>query len=150
MNTKYIFDSLKFLSLLFLIFIMITGSDCENLINNNVVPQEILGNWKLIEQTGALQDICPNETVFFEASGNATLTCPNSNSIVRNYTVSNSILTYSQSGVSYSLSFPGSDTLLMNGQNVSRSLLYVKLLTGRVFISNANESRSINSSEEGN
>lgn len=127
------------------------GSNCDTSSSNggNTVPQEILGNWKLIEQTGALQDICPNETVLFESSGNATLTCPNSNSITRTFTVSNNVLTYTQSGVSYGLQILNSGNLYLTGQNVSRNLEYQKITDSVINISPDSKPGSNNSSEGG-
>ena len=149
MKNNYRLFLFKMYSVSIFAFLVISGSNCENTTDSNVIPQEILGNWKLIEQTGALQDICPNETVVFDASGVATLTCPNSNSITRNYGVSNSVLTYTQSGVAYGLQIQQNGNLYLTGQNVSRNLLYQKVTDSVVNTDLNNKAESVNSSEEG-
>lgn len=149
MKNNYRLFLVKLFSVSVFAFLVISGSNCENSTENNVIPQEILGNWKLIEQTGALQDICPNETVVYESSGIATLTCPNLNAITRNYNVSNSILTYTQSGIAYGLQILSDGNLYLTGQNVSRNLLYQKVTDSVINDDLNNKAKSINSSEEG-
>ena len=141
----------KLLPVIILVCMTAFGSDCENSSNSNgnTIPQEILGNWKLIEQTGALQDICPNETVVYESSGIATLTCPNANSITRNFSVSNNVLTYTQSGISYGLQILDNGNLYLTGQSVSRNLLYQKVTDSVINNSINKKAESNNSSEEG-
>jgi hypothetical protein len=93
-----------------IVFILIAslpfiGSECEDDIftsgNGNT---DLQGEWRLVYNSGVLHDVCPGEVVRFQSntSGIATLRCPpNPNSISRHYNVSNSILTYTETQVSY-------------------------------------------------
>ena len=115
--------------LLFLIiagYFPITGSDCSN----NVIggtPGEIYGSWNLSGITGYLQDVCEGEQVTFDTNGIATLQCPNTNSITRSYTVSNDILTYTETGVEYDITTLTTSTLVLTGRNIGRTLTYSKI-----------------------
>ncbi|MEO8209884.1 MAG: hypothetical protein ABI840_04955 [bacterium] len=121
------------LLLIVVISLSLTGGDCEKVLqnNNSVVPGDIVGDWKLIEQTGALQDICDDETVNFGATGIAHLTCPNTTSITRIYTIDSNKLSYTQTSISYNFEFSQDLlTLYMYGIGVSRNLKYQKIITG--------------------
>lgn len=105
-----------------------TASDCEKILNSSGnVPQQMIGNWKLVEQTGSLIDICDDETINFQASGVAVLTCPNSSAISRDFTVVNDVLTYTQTTIAYTIQTLTNDSLSLVGQNVSRNLIYLKI-----------------------
>lgn len=124
--------SLYFLCGLILVYMTVTGSECQDALNALVpeVPGDIVGNWKLIEQTGSQQDICPDETVVFQSSGQAQLTCPNSNTITRNFEVVNNVLTYTQTSISYNMEYSNNNQeLLLTGSNVSRNLKYQRIVT---------------------
>jgi hypothetical protein len=115
------------ISAMLLLYIMFSGSDCSEVTNEPSVPDAIQGNWKLVLQTGALQDICPDEIVNFQSSGIAILTCPGSEAISRDYTVSNDILTYTETSIAYDIVFSNNQqTLELKGRNVSRNLTYSK------------------------
>lgn len=123
---KFIRTSLLF-SILSFAFI---GTECENIINGSSAPEDLLGRWILVRQTGASQDVCDGETVEFQSS-TATLKCPNQSEIVRSYTASNGILTY-ETGVSYEFIVrTENDTTKLDliGRNVSRNLYYDKIVT---------------------
>jgi len=138
----------RFILIFFLIALPLAGSDCEKaLISNGNVPQQMVGNWKLVEQTGALIDICAGETINFQVNGVAVLTCPNSNSISRDFRVENNLLTYTQTSVEYSVQTLTNDSLYLLGQNVSRNLRYLKIITDDGFITNGDAQRLNNSSE---
>lgn len=142
------FTKNKILIALILISLSLSGSDCEKLIQNNeVIPQDLAGNWKLSEQTGALQDICPNETVNFQLNGVAQLTCPNSQTITRNFTVQDNSLKYTQTSVSYKIQTLNNDTLYLLGQNVSRNLIYLKISADEMNVPGSTKNDSFNSSE---
>ncbi len=142
------FTKNKILIALILISLSFSGSDCEKLIQNNeVIPQELAGNWKLSEQSGALQDICPNETVNYQLTGVAQLTCPNSQTITRNYTVQDNTLKYTQTSVSYKIQTLNNDTLYLLGQNVSRNLIYLKISADEMNVPGSSNNDSFNSSE---
>ncbi|MBS1551210.1 MAG: hypothetical protein JST15_03960 [Bacteroidetes bacterium] len=142
------FTKNKILIALILISLSLSGSDCEKLIQNNeVIPQDLAGNWKLSEQTGALQDICPNETVNFQLNGVAQLTCPNSQTISRYYTVQDNSLKYTQTSVSYKIQTLNNDTLYLLGQNVSRNLIYLKISADEMNVPGSTKNDSFNSSE---
>lgn len=131
-----------------LIALPMTGSDCEKaLVSNGNVPQQMVGNWKLVEQTGALFDICSDETINFQVNGVAVLTCPNSNSISRDFRVENDVLTYSQTSVAYTIQTLTNDSLYLLGQNVSRNLRYLKIITYNEIITNGGTAGLKNSSE---
>jgi hypothetical protein len=105
------------------------GTECENLINGSSTPEDLLGRWQLVRQTGALQDICDGETVEFQTN-TATLKCPNQSEIIRSYTASNGLLTY-ETGVSYEFTVrteSGTTKLDLIGSNVSRNLYYDKII----------------------
>ncbi|MBS1517068.1 MAG: hypothetical protein JSS91_03185 [Bacteroidetes bacterium] len=134
-----------------LIYLTVTGSSCQDVINaiSPTIPSEYIGSWKLVEQTGSAQDICSNETVVFQSSGQAQLTCPNSNTITRNYEVSNNVLTYTETSVSYNAEFSGNQQVLtLRGANVNRNLKYEKIATDIKPVTDAPENNSINSSDE--
>lgn len=146
--------SLYFLCGLIMVYMTVTGSECQDALNALVpeVPGDIVGNWKLIEQTGSLQDICPDETVVFQSSGQALLTCPNSNTITRNFEVVNNVLTYTQTSISYNMEYSNNNQeLLLTGSNVSRNLKYQRIVTASEPVINAPLDRLnnfINSSDE--
>lgn len=110
--------------------------------------EELIGNWELSTQTGALQDICPGETVNFQSNGIALLKCPNTDIISREYSVENYVLTYIQSDIIYDIDIINSDTLYLIGNNVSRNLLYLKIQASENLNSNIKDSDQINSSEK--
>ena len=118
----------------------LTGSDCDNGIIGNGTTGSILGTWYLTGMTGYLQDICAGEIVNFDSTGIATLQCPNSSPITRNYTVSNNILTYTETGVQYDITNLSSTTLILEGRNVGRTLSYSRQPAD--YLSNYPESKS--------
>ncbi len=123
-----------------LMYMMFSGSDCNELINQQSVPESLVGNWKLTLQTGALQDVCPEETANFQTSGTAVLTCPNSTSVSRSYSVSNNVLTYTETSISYDVVFSNNNqTLELKGKNVSRNLTYTKQSSDAPAVSSGNE-----------
>lgn len=109
------------------------GTECEQLLNGggSTDPQDLLGRWQLVRQTGALQDVCDNETLEFQNSTTALLQCPQQTQITRSYTASTSgVLTY-QTGVSYNYEVrteSGTTKLDLIGSNVSRNLYYDKII----------------------
>ncbi|MCB0726003.1 MAG: hypothetical protein KDD00_00960 [Ignavibacteriae bacterium] len=139
----------RFLLILALISFPLISSDCNNLLNNEEpAPEKFVGNWTLVEQTGALQDICPQEKVVFRADGVAELTCPEGQPILRVYSVSGTELFYDQTSLQYEYEFDNNDQKLnLYGVNVSRNLFYEKIATDNI----GNDKRSVtkqnNSSE---
>ncbi len=106
------------------------GSDCSNNLNNIIggtTTGDIHGSWRLTNITGYLQDICANETVQYDSNGTATLTCPNSNPITRTYTLSNNILTYTETNVSYDVTTLTDSVLVLTGRNIGRTLTYIRI-----------------------
>jgi len=110
------------------------GTECEQLLNGggSTNPEDLIGKWQLVKQTGALQDICDNETLEFQNSTTALLQCPQQTQITRSYTASTSgVLTY-QTGISYNYEVrteSGTTKLDLIGRNVSRNLYYDKIIT---------------------
>ena len=105
------------------------GTECENILNGGSSPEDLLGRWQLVRQTGAQQDVCDGETVEFQTS-TAILKCPNQSEIIRNYTASTGVLTY-ETGVSYEFTVrteSGTTKLDLIGSNVSRNLYYDKII----------------------
>ena len=149
MHFNYLFNSylkkrisvLRFFLFLTLISFPLISSDCENLLNNEEpTPQSFVGNWRLVQQTGALQDICPQENVNFRSDGVAELTCPEGQTLVRDYSVTGSELNYDQTSLKYEYEFEDNEQKLnLYGVNVSRNLFYEK-----VTASNSNDKRSGN------
>ena len=125
-KNKYIYVKILFLFVI-LAFLPFTGSDCENGIIGSGTTGDIIGTWQLTSMSGYLQDICAGEVVTYDSTGVATLQCPNSNPITRNYTVSNSILSYTETGVQYNITNLSNTTLILEGRNVGRTLNYTKI-----------------------
>lgn len=123
-------SSVLFLGLISLSFV---GSSCNEIldaISGN--SGDVVGTWDLNEQGGAQYDVCAQERVQFSTS-QATLTCPGSSPITRNYTVSNGVLTYTETAVRYDYSVStesGVTFLTMTGRNgLNRILKYKKVIT---------------------
>lgn len=134
-----------------LIMLSVTGSDCEKvLVDDNTVPQELIGDWQLTDQTGAQQDICPQEVVTFQLTGIAKLTCPGSDEISRDFTLENNILSYTQTSIAYDAEFSEDNlNLSLYGRNVSRNLFYQKIVTADIQNSSNKKTDFINSSDLG-
>ncbi len=108
----------------------VMGVSCDVLTENiSQNPTDLIGTWKLTKQTGALQDVCPDEILTLNSNNQATLQCPGSVAITRTYSVSNGILTYVETGIKfeYQIKKEGANTTLeLYGVNVSRNLFYTK------------------------
>ena len=135
--------------IMILIMLSVTGSDCEKvLVDDNTVPQELIGDWQLTDQTGAQQDICPQEVVSFQSTGIAKLTCPGSDEISRDFTLENNILSYTQTSIAYDAEFSEDNlNLSLYGRNVSRNLFYQKIVTADIQNSSNKKTDFINSSD---
>ncbi|MBL8006553.1 MAG: hypothetical protein JNJ56_03420 [Ignavibacteria bacterium] len=119
---------IKYSLILLLISFSFLGGNCDKILENqNDIPGEMIGDWILSAQTGALQDICDGEVVNFQSTGIAKLTCPQSETITRNFKVESGELTYTETSVTYSIETLNNDTLYLLGENVSRNLLYLKI-----------------------
>jgi len=96
------------------------GSDCEKILFTET-SAEITGTWRLVYNSGVLHDICPGETVYLPSNtgGVAILQCPQQDSILRNYTISNSILRYTETGIEYSIVSVNSTDLQLEGTGSS-------------------------------
>ena len=119
-----LFKLILFLSFFSFAFL---GSHCENLLG--IQSGSVIGNWELVKMEGNLQDVCLGETVNFQQS-QAVLTCPGQSPITRNYTLTNNVLTYSSSSISYDVSFlqvNGISKMLLSGKEIERLLTYDKL-----------------------
>jgi hypothetical protein len=87
---------------------------------------DVSGSWILVKMEGNLQDICLGETANFQ-NGTATLQCPNSPAITRSYTFINNVLTYTNSGVRYAVSFGsvnGIEKMIFHAIGIERTLTY--------------------------
>lgn len=141
----------KLLIMALLLSLPLIGSDCNNT-TTQVTNDNIQGSWVLVSNTGGSQhDICPGETAIFQSNGIAVLTCPNQQAINRNYTVTNSVLKFTDTQVEYNVNLTNNNnTLNMTGiGNISgRILAYKKIITGNeVSHTPTNPSQSKNSSE---
>lgn len=147
---KSIYSRLRYLIILISISFCFTGGDCEKILENNPdVPSPLIGNWTLVLQTGALQDICPGENAVFRSDGVAQLICPGEDTLSRNFDVVNNRLTYSQTSVSYDIEFIENDTeVWLYGTNVSRNLKYRKIITADAPAVIPQNTDFINSSEK--
>jgi hypothetical protein len=132
----------------FILSLPFTGSDCDDTIISNGTTGNIIGSWELVSIQGNLQDVCPGEIVTYDTTGIATLQCPNQNPITRNYTVSNNILSYTETGIQYDITTLSSTTLVLEGRNVGRTLSYTRQPADKVIIP-ANTRQGANSSETG-
>lgn len=129
-------------------FLPLSGSDCENGIIGSGITGDIVGTWQLTTMSGYLQDICTGEVVRYDSNGTATLKCPDSNPIVRNYTVSNSILSYTETGVQYNITNLSNTTLTLEGRNIGRTLSYTRLPADNVNKNNENTLKTGKNSSE--
>ena len=139
-------EPVKLIILLLLFSLPFIGSDC----NDNVIggkPGNIVGTWRLVYIGGYLQDICPGEVVTFGSNGVATLQCPNSSPITRNYSVSNNVLTYSPTNVQYRITELQETILTLTGINVGRTLTYNKIPADYPADGNLTKAAGKNSSE---
>jgi hypothetical protein len=147
-------NKIKYLSYLFAVLFGIFNAGC-NLLNDpgSTSAADLIGTWELYKQTGALQDVCPNEILKLSADGTAKLQCPNQQEITRNYTAVNGVLTYTQTGVSfdfYVLTKSTSTTLELYGKNVSRNLFYNKVISTQTKRGSGSGDNNFNSSENEN
>ena len=104
----------------------LVGSDCENNVLGGGTTGNIIGTWNLTRAAGYLQDVCDGEQVTFDTTGTATLQCPNTNPITRTYTVSNNVLTYTETSIQYDITTLTNSTLVLTGKNIGRTLTYTK------------------------
>ncbi|MBN1633437.1 MAG: hypothetical protein JW917_04650 [Ignavibacteria bacterium] len=122
---------IKYLPYLLIALFCIFNSGCNLLTDpGSTNAADLIGVWELYKQTGALQDVCPNEILKLSSDGVAKLQCPNQTEIIRNYTAVNGVLTYTQTGVSfdfYVVTKASTPTLELYGKNVSRNLFYNKI-----------------------
>jgi hypothetical protein len=125
MNNNYI-KALKYVIFTMILGITLTGTECEKLLTNN---GDIAGSWTLVKMEGNLQDVCLGESATF-TNGTATLQCPGKTAISKSYTYTNSVLTYTASGVSYNVTFKTVNSVdkmvLTASGTVDRTLTYDK------------------------
>ena len=136
-----------FLFYIFFISLALTGMECDDLLN--ISNTDITGDWVLVRQTGAAQDICDGENVDFQSNGVAILQCPGSSAITRDYNTNNGILTYENTGVQYNIDNVSSSELNLTGINVDRNLEYQSIITDKVKDYTKDNAKSVdkNSSE---
>ena len=141
--------SIQIFITLILISLTLTGSECDNITDEDQsTPQDLYGEWRLTSQTGALQDICPEEIVSFQTSMSAQLTCPGATPINRSFEVVDEILTYTETSISYDLDIMENGTKLsLKGRNVSRNLFYDKNIATSIQPEIKDNVNSNNSSE---
>jgi len=124
--TKNYRKGFKYLLIVVAFGFALTGAQCEKLLT---ATGDVSGTWKLVKMEGNLQDVCLGEIAEFNGSS-ATLTCPNSSPVTKNYSYTNNVLTYTASGVSYTVSFSatnGVDKMILRASGIERVLTYDKL-----------------------
>ena len=129
LDKKFITRLLTLLICSVLGYMTITGADCEQLLGTGFTDTNLYADWQLQRQTGAQQDICIGEILELESNGQATLTCPGSSAITRNFTVSNTVLTYTSTNVQYNIDSLTTTRLVLSGVNVNRVLSYNRIIT---------------------
>ncbi|MFA5011844.1 MAG: hypothetical protein WC644_07780 [Ignavibacteria bacterium] len=131
--SKKITRGFKYILSIFLLSLAFTGAECENILNN-LVAGDVTGSWQLVKMEGNLQDVCLGEIATFN-NGTAILRCPGATSITKSYTYSNNVLTYTSTGVSYTVSFTqvnGVDKMIFRASGIERVLTYDKYSTMEV------------------
>jgi len=118
---------LKFLLILSILSFPLLGSQCQKALDDIFGSGDVVGSWKLVRMEGNLQDVCLGEIAEFRQDNTATLTCPGKTPVNRTYTYTNNILTYSETGISYSVYFEATSYMILTGQNVNRTLYYEKI-----------------------
>ena len=124
MTNKY-YKTFKFLLVLVILSISVIGAECEKLLDS-ITPGDVSGSWVLVKMEGNLQDICLGETANFQ-SGTVTLQCPYSTAITRSYTYTSNVLTYTNSGLIYDVSFGsvnGIEKMIFRARSIERVLTY--------------------------
>jgi hypothetical protein len=124
MKRKFIL--LKSILVLFILSFAFIGGECDKFFNPDT--KDILGRWLLVKMEGDLQDVCLGEKAEFQTA-EVVLTCPGKTPITRSYTYLNNIVTYSQTGVSYDVSFNaqnGINKMIFTGRGIQRKLTYDK------------------------
>jgi len=125
---KKIFSVLNVIIIFVLVYFATLGNDCQNLVNSQ--NGTITGDWQLVKMEGNLQDVCLGETAQFQSNNQAILTCPGKTALTRNYTYSSNILTYTETNVSYDVSFGtinGVYKMILSGRSIERVLTYDQL-----------------------
>jgi len=151
MNIKLIKLSFRTFLVLLVISLAFIGSDCNKLIEviggNNA---DLTGNWKLIYNSGTLNDICPGETIDSQSNGIAAISCPgNGQSINRNYTNSGNVLTYTETGIKYDIKTLTSTDLELQGVNNDRYLYYTRVISAyKTELSGSSDKTKNNNSSE--
>lgn len=126
LQSEYRNRMIKLLLLISLASFPLMGGDCGNsVIGGN--PGELAGKWQLVYMTGYLEDVCMGEVVNYFTNGTVTLQCPGEQMITRSYSVSDNVLTYSPSGLQYDITSLTTNSLILTGRNVARTLTYNKL-----------------------
>lgn len=112
-----------------LLYLTTTGAECEKLLTGEgSINQQLLGTWQMTRMEGSLQDICYNERVQFQSNNVALLQCPGGNEISRNYSATQSVLTYTSSGIEYDILNLTASQVELRGRNVNRTLYYTKII----------------------
>ncbi|CAN5569099.1 hypothetical protein BH10BAC5_BH10BAC5_13160 [soil metagenome] len=110
----------------------LTGMDCSKLLDSNTDDiAEIVGSWQLVSESGAQFDVCSGETVTYSANHIAQLQCPSQSAITRTVAVTNGTISYQETSIQYNYTVTTSTNppqLLMEGVNVSRNLVYNKVI----------------------
>ncbi|HEY3250661.1 MAG TPA: hypothetical protein VGK25_06040 [Ignavibacteria bacterium] len=149
MNLNLFKLTLRSFFVLLVISLSFIGSDCDKTIISGGTTGDITGQWRLIYNAGTLNDICAGERVNFQSNGVANLTCPgNGQSIQRNYTVSGSTLTYTETNIQYRIVTLNNTDLELEGINNERYLYYNRVTTNDKTSGNSQSTMNNNSSEK--
>lgn len=91
------------------------------------VQDEILGLWEMHSQSGELANICDGqlgELAEFTSSGVAYFQCPGAEVTYTDFSCIENTLTYTKTGVQYSVAFPNDTNMILTGINFDRRLTY--------------------------
>jgi len=150
MRINLIKTTFRTILLMAIISLSFIGSDCNKIIETlGGDTGELTGSWNLRYNGGTLNDICPGENANFQSNGIAVLTCPgNGQSINRNYTNSNYVLTYTETLTEYNIRKLTSTELELEGVNNNRYLYYMRVTPNdKTIVPGSNNKQNNNSSE---
>lgn len=142
-HVKYV----RTLIVLILLSLPFAGSDCQQ-ITNTSGGGSIIGQWRLVYNAGTNHDICPGEEIIFSSDGIAQLKCPDQTIKTRHYTITNSILTYTETSIEYTIKGLSANQMELTGYN--RDLYYDKVVTTDINKNTESGTGTANSSEKGN
>lgn len=114
---------LPFLFAIFFLLISIVSGCGEDPVQPQV-QDNILGLWVLRSQTGSGTEVCKGELAQFTADGIAAFQCPGFDPVTTPYTAISDVLTFTETGLQYTIGKPADTTLVLTGINIEKTLTY--------------------------